>query len=402
MKLFIRITILFLIAVAVAGFSRFNTGSVSLFLGNYEAIFSLNLLLIIWLVSFVVIYYLLRIYVNLRRLPNKIQKSRARNALIGSRLHLNNAGLHYFEGKYRSCYEYALKSIKREINVDNKFLAYVVAFRAASIMHDDEKKLKISSEINNFSNPKWSLAKYLVVAENLYDEQRFGQCIDNLNAVIQLDHRHVPARRILLKVYLRLNNYTQAYDVLAWLLKYDSLHEYQMKKYKTQVMSGLFKSLVTLKELKYYYNKLDRDERRDFLYGKLYFDGLLRLNEYEAAIEFLSANLNVETMQLIYNEAIFTLSKKIVDQTMVNKLKSIAEKSFQLNQNNYNLLLALGILSYQQQLWDRSQTYLEDSIKLKPSLDAYLFLGLIAEKTNNKQLLLESNQNLVTSIRNLN
>ena len=87
---------------------------------------------------------------------------------------------------------------------------------------------------------------------------------------------------------------------------------------------------------------------------------------------------------------------------MVNKLKSIAEKSFQLNQNNYNLLLALGILSYQQQLWDRSQTYLEDSIKLKPSLDAYLFLGLIAEKTNNKQLLLKSNQNLVTSIRNLN
>mgnify|MGYP003539892754 FL=1 len=136
MKLFIRVSLLFLLALAVAGFSRFNTGSVTLYLGNYEAILSLNLLLIVWLVSFAVIYYLLRLYINLRRLPNRIQRNRARNTLISSRRHLNDAGLHYFEGKYRSCYDNALKSMKREINPDNKFLAYMLAFRAANVMRD--------------------------------------------------------------------------------------------------------------------------------------------------------------------------------------------------------------------------------------------------------------------------
>lgn len=401
MKLFIRVSLLFLLALAVAGFSRFNTGSVTLYLGNYEAILSLNLLLIVWLVSFAVIYYLLRLYINLRRLPNRIQRNRARNTLISSRRHLNDAGLHYFEGKYRSCYDNALKSMKREINPDNKFLAYMLAFRAANVMRDSEKEAKISAEMNQFSEPKWQLAKHLVIAENLYNEQRFGQCIDNLNAVLQLDHKHIQARRMLLKVYLNLANYSKAYEVLTWLLKNDSLREYKASKYKARVISGLFKAAVSAKELSGYYNKLARDEKVSFLYAKLYFDGLLRLAEYALAIEFLAENLKVETLHLIYSDAILALSKKLEDKVQVDKLNLIAEKSLFADKSNANLLLALGILSYHQQRFAKSQAYLEASSNLKPSLDVYVFLGLVAKDTQNSQLLAESHQQLIANIRNL-
>lgn len=401
MKLFIRVSLLFLLALAVAGFSRFNTGSVTLYLGNYQAILSLNLLLIMWLVSFAVIYYLLRLYINLRRLPNRIQRNRARNTLISSRRHLNDAGLHYFEGKYRSCYDNALKSMKREINPDNKFLAYMLAFRAANVMRDSEKEAKISAEMNQFSEPKWQLAKHLVIAENLYNEQRFGQCIDNLNAVLQLDHKHIQARRMLLKVYLNLANYSKAYEVLTWLLKNDSLREYKASKYKARVISGLFKAAVSAKELSGYYNKLSRDEKVSFLYAKLYFDGLLRLAEYTLAIEFLADNLKVETLHLIYSDAILALSKKLEDKVQVDKLNLIAEKSLLADKSNANLLLALGILSYRQQRFAKSQAYLEASSHLKPSLDVYVFLGLVAKDTQNSQLLAESHQQLIANIRNL-
>jgi HemY protein len=400
-KLFIRVSLLFLLALAVAGFSRFNTGSVTLYLGNYEAILSLNLLLIVWLVSFAVIYYLLRLYINLRRLPNRIQRNRARNTLISSRRHLNDAGLHYFEGKYRSCYDNALKSMKREINPDNKFLAYMLAFRAANVMRDNEKEAKISAEMNQFSEPKWQLAKHLVIAENLYNEQRFGQCIDNLNAVLQLDHKHNQARRMLLKVYLNLANYSKAYEVLTWLLKNDSLREYKASKYKARVISGLFKAAVSAKELSGYYNKLARDEKVSFLYAKLYFDGLLRLAEYALAIEFLADNLKIETLHLIYSDAILALSKKLEDKIQVDKLNLIAEKSLLADKSNANLLLALGILSYRQQRFAKSQAYLEASSHLKPSLDVYVFLGLVAKDTQNNQLLTESHQQLIANIRNL-
>lgn len=354
-----------------------------------------------WLVSFAVIYYLLRLYINLRRLPNRIQRNRARNTLISSRRHLNDAGLHYFEGKYRSCYDNALKSMKREINPDNKFLAYMLAFRAANVMRDSEKEAKISAEMNQFSEPKWQLAKHLVIAENLYNEQRFGQCIDNLNAVLQLDHKHIQARRMLLKVYLNLANYSKAHEVLTWLLKNDSLREYKASKYKARVISGLFKAAVSAKELSGYYNKLSRDEKVSFLYAKLYFDGLLRLAEYALAIEFLADNLKIETLHLIYSDAILALSKKLEDKIQVDKLNLIAEKSLLADKSNANLLLALGILSYRQQLFAKSQAYLEASSHLKPSLDVYVFLGLVAKDTQNSQLLAESHQQLIANIRNL-
>jgi hypothetical protein len=38
---------------------------------------------------------------------------------------------------------------------------------------------------------------------------------------------------------------------------------------------------------------------------------------------------------------------------------------------------------------------------LKPSLDVYVFLGLVAEETQNNQLLTDSHQQLIANIRNL-
>ena len=85
----------------------------------------------------------------------------------------------------------------------------------------------------------------------------------------------------------------------------------------------------------------------------------------------------------------------------MDKLNLIAEKSLLADKNNANLLLALGVLSYRQQRFAKSQAYLEASSHLKPSLDVYVFLGLVAEETQNSQLLAESHQQLVANIRNL-
>ncbi|HCY38396.1 MAG TPA: hypothetical protein DHV02_00905, partial [Neisseriales bacterium] len=143
------------------------------------------------------------------------------------------------------------------------------------------------------------------------------------------------------------------------------------------------------------------DEKVSFLYAKLYFDGLLRLAEYALAIEFLADNLKVETLHLIYSDAILALSKKLEDKIQVDKLNLIAEKSLFADKSNANLLLALGILSYHQQRFAKSQAYLEASSNLKPSLDVYVFLGLVAKDTQNSQLLAESHQQLIANIRNL-
>ncbi len=400
-KFFIRIAVIFILALAVAGFSHFTIGQVTIYISNYRYSFSLNLLIVFWLLTFAIIYYLTRLYINVMRLPNKIQRSRIKNALIISRRHLNYAGLHYFEGKYRSCYNDAMKSVKKEYSQDNKFLAYLLAFRAASIMRDSQKENEILSEIDQFKDNKWQLAKHMVIADNLYNEQQFGLCIDNLNAVLQIDHKHVPAHRMLLKVYLHLANFHKAYEMLTWLLKNDSLREYKASKYKAKVIGGLFSSTNDVEELTSVYNKLDKTEKSSFLFGKQYFDAMLRLKEYDLAIQFLETHLKDESLQLIYSESLLALSKRLESKERADRLLVVAEKCLKANPNSSQLLLALGILSYTKQLWGKSQNYLEASINIKPSLDGFLYLSLVAKANNDNDTFNRYQNKLLNNLHNL-
>lgn len=398
MKHIVKFLILLALAVAVAGFSVFNSGSVILLVHGYQVEFSLNFLILIWLLSFVVIYYFIRFYVNLRRLPIRLQRSRVKNALAASRKHLNAAGLHYFEGKYRSCYENSMKSIKREFNSENKILAYLLAFRAASVMRDSEKEATVLNELNQFSDSKWQLAKNMVLAENLYNEQKYGQCLDNLNSVLRIDHKHIPARRIMLKVYLNLNNYTKSYEVLEWLLKNDSLREYKAGKYKLRVISGLFNEVSSSKELNKFYSKLEHSEQMSFIYAKLYLTALIRLNEFTLVVEFLQQHQKNNSVQLVYSDVILTLSKKELDSTIIEKLLLIGENFLAIESNNANLLLALGILSYKKNDLSRAQSYLEASNNLKSSVDSCLYLTLVAKRGQNTTLLETSQNELLTNL----
>ncbi|RTL11633.1 MAG: hypothetical protein EKK54_06755 [Neisseriaceae bacterium] len=402
MKFFIKTLIIFALTLAIAGFGLFNNGAVAIYVASYKIELSLNLLILLWLLSVVVIYYLFRILINIKRIPNKIQRARVRNALIAARQRLNFAGLHYFEGKYRSCYDNALKSLKREASKDNKFLAYMLAYRAANIMRDEEKENRIATELEQFNEPKWQLAKHLLIAENFYNHQLYGQAIDHLNAALQLDHRHVPAHRMLLKIYLHLANYSKAYEMLEWLLKNDSLREYKASKYKARVIGGLFAEINDTKELNSYYNKLDKNEKSSFLYGKLYFNALLRIADYATAIDFLERNFKDNSLQLVYVESLLTLAKKVEDAKLLTKLLKLSEKAFSANEQDPAILLTLGVLNYRQRNLEQSRIYLESSLKIKSSLDATIYLSFVAEDIHDHALFAECQKILLTNIRNFN
>lgn len=57
-----------------------------------------------------------------------------------------------------------------------------------------------------------------------------------------------------------------------------------------------------------------------------------------------------------------------------------AEKWLKLHRQDAGLLLALGKLCLHQKLWGKAQSYLDASVSLKPSHDAYTALGQLAER----------------------
>lgn len=391
MKFIIRLLIIFAFALAIAGISLFDTGSVIFNLHSYQVELSVNLLVIIVLALFIAIYYLVRTYINLRRLPLKIQRSHAKNRLAASRKFLNSAGVHFFEGRYRSCLEDALKSIKKESSLDNQFLAYMLAYKSANIMRDSKHIEAIATQVEQFNEPKWLLAKYLLIAENFYNQRQYGLAIDNLNAVLNIDHRHVPAHFLLMKTYLNLENYSKAYDMLEWLLKNDSIREYKANQYKLRVLSGLFRSATELSKVQSIYNKLDKAEKTSIQYVKLYFDTLLRLQEYDAALKFIQDNSKNSALQIMLSDAFLNLSKaNIAEDCKLKLLNLLGDDEVISTSNDYRILLTAGVLNYKLQRYELAQKYLALSLKVKATIDANSYLALIAKETSNQALVEES------------
>ena len=56
------------------------------------------------------------------------------------------------------------------------------------------------------------------------------------------------------------------------------------------------------------------------------------------------------------------------------------------------LLLALGRLCAQQQLWGKAQSYLEASLSVTPSRDAYTALAQLFQQTQNHDLATQNYQ----------
>lgn len=294
MRFAIKFLLLAAIAFLIARLSFIGPGHVIIFISRYRIDLSLTTMVLIIALIFLAIYYLTRLWVNINRIPNKIRRYQAKHALLESRKDLNNAGVHYFEGKFHSAYLSAMKSINKEISKDNKFIAYMLAFKSASYLRNYDKQDELLTELDKYKERKWQLAKLMALAESQYAEQKYGICLDNLYKILDLDKKHVPSRRIMLKVYLHINNYEKAFEVLNWLTKHDALEKVHADSYKVQALQGLFKQQNDISELNYVYQKLEKADRQNLWIVKLYFNALIRLGQYAAALDFAKSVNNAE------------------------------------------------------------------------------------------------------------
>ena len=386
MKLLLKIFILLTLAIIVAFFTKFDNGHIVLFLRNYRFDMTFSLFCASLVILFILIYYLIRFMVNIHRIPNKIRRWQQNHALLTSRKYLNNAGINFFEGKYGKAYKHAVLSVAKEKNAENKFLGLMLAFKSSNYMRNYVKESEILDELDKFQQQKWQLAKLMTLSENMYNAQKYNPCLDNLNLVLGIDKKHIPATRLLLKTYLRLENYSKAYSTLTWLVKNDYLEPHRAENSKIRVFKGLFSQINDADELNNIYKKLDKEDKNSLLISKFYFTALIRLEDYASCIEFVS---KVASLSIFvgFEDDLISLAKRLKDNKQVQELFKICEKLLADNKSSSRLHLALGILSYALTKFGEAKTYLEESIRLQSSFNAYLYLMFVAKSTENDVLL---------------
>ena len=95
--------------------------------------------------------------------------------------------------------------------------------------------------------------------------------------------------------------------------------------------------------------------------------------------DILAAQLLSDSLNAQWDSELVALYGECISNNVVAQIEQ-AEKWLMHHKQDAGLLLALGKLCFQQQLWGKAQSYLEASNSIAPSHAAYTALGLLAER----------------------
>ena len=106
----------------------------------------------------------------------------------------------------------------------------------------------------------------------------------------------------------------------------------------------------------------------------------IKLQDCKSAQQLLTDSLNAQ-----WDSELIGLYGNCQGDSGVSQIEQ-AEKWLKLHSADAGLLLALGKLCLHQGLWGKAQSYLDASISISPSSDAYSALGTLAEKLEHPEL----------------
>ncbi len=264
---------------------------------------------------------------------------------------------------------------------DIPWLNYLSAAKAAQELGKDDMRDNYLRRAAK-ATPESEVAISLTQADLQYKHRQYEQSLATLN---QLSHKvphHPYVLTLLQKIYLQLHDWDKLLELLPKLKHYHALTPLEYKKLEKTVYYQLLldRSRGSLEDIEQIWRKIPRDSRHEGEIASIYVKALLKNNKPVDAESLLRAALKHE-----WQEDLILLYGHLSHPTP-QKLLNLAESWLNLHPESPGLLLTLGRLCEQQQLWGKAQRYFEASLSLEPNPVTYAELGTLLEKMNKPEL----------------
>jgi HemY protein len=370
MKTTIWIVAIAALAVALTLIARYNTGYVLVVLPSYRIDLSLNLLLLLAVAAFALGYVLVRGVSGTLGLPKRVREYRLARRREKAQTTLLEALHEYFAGRYGRAEKAAAASLELG---EQRVLSAVLAARSAHELRAPERRDAYLAQAA--SAPDDQLARLVTEAELLLDERRHGEALDVLR---QLPRRHSAALKLELKAQQHLRNWDQVLALTEDLRKrnaLDATHAEQVRRHA--LAENLRRKLLDSRALEDAWSKVaaaDRTERRVAAAAAQCFIALGGCSQAHRIIEqALEANWDSELVGL-YAECDAGDTVARIER---------AEVWLKAHPRDAGLLLTLGRLCGEQELWGKAQSYLDASIAIEPTHTAHLAAAHLQETLGN-------------------
>lgn len=367
--------LIFALAVGAALLATSNSGYVLIVRPPYRLELSLNLLLVLIVVAFLLLHLSLRFIHYTRRLPASVraykenQRLRRGHAALQESLHAMS------EGHYAVAQKAAARAF--ELGEDPE-LSTLIAARASHKLKQKSRRDYYLAEAEQHA-PDKPLARMLMQAELLLDDGQYNEALEVLQRLKKIESEHPAALRLELKLHTRLHNWQQALTLLQELRGDEVIAHEQAREMRFAAHRHLLlRYQEDLPALTAHWKQMSEEDRHDSRLAYVAASSFLKLGAHMQALEIIEDSLSRQwdsRLAELLGDCISTNPQKLLQQ---------AERWLLAQEGDAGLLLALGNICHRLQLWGKAESYLEASISVQPSAKAHLALAKVLENRGEK------------------
>lgn len=368
MRALFWILALFALAVGLTVLARYNGGYVLVVVAPYRVELSLALALLLLVGGFILAYGLVRITLRTLRLPGAVRAFHARRRHDKAHAAFHEALEAFFAGRFGKAEKAAATALALG---ESPGLSAVIAARAAHGLKAFGKRDRYLNEAEAFA-PDDAHLRLMAQAELLVDERRFHDALETLKA---LPEKHTAALKLELRARQELRHWDKVLPLVQQLEKRRVLDEGDATRLRRRAYAEMLRNWGDDgPALKDFWDKIPAPEKRDPRVAAAAAERFFRFGEPTLAQGILEAGLEQSwdtRLVLLYGDCAAGDAVRQIER---------AESWLKVHDRDAALLLTLGKLCTSQGLWGKAQSYLEASLAVQPSFEAYLALARLEER----------------------
>jgi HemY protein len=370
MRTLLWFLILAALAIGLAAAARHNDGYVLLVLSPWRVELSFNLLVVLVFTTCGIVYLLLHAVATVVRMPAAVNNFRQRQAKARADNALREAVLNWQEGRFSQ----AIKSAETAFVANHApGLASLIALRSAHALRDEERQKEWSERLL-YNEAGMRAVRLKAEAELALDSHDLDLARERVDQLLAEGGRHIAILRLSLRVRQALGDWPEVLRLTRQLEKHKALTPAQAAPLRLRAHRETLAALEgDAAQLARYWKSMPAEDRQEVRLALAAAQALAAADDCGQAAELVEEFLDHQ-----WDSTLAAAYGQCQGGDVVARIAH-AEKWLHSHPRDASLLLTLGRLCRQNQLWGKAQSYLEASLAIESTAEAHLALASLLE-----------------------
>ncbi|MEE9343883.1 MAG: heme biosynthesis HemY N-terminal domain-containing protein [Gammaproteobacteria bacterium] len=369
-----------IVSVVIGLFALPDPGYILIGYGKY----SVETTLVMLIAGLIISYFLIRGLIAILHVPKKVQGWNHERLVLKDIKRLDKGMSQLIEGNASN----AERDLRRLKSTRGKpLISYIAAARAAqqqgSIERRDEYLALAHKDL-----PGSSVAIELSKAELQIADSQYELALNTLTGLRAKAPQHAQVLKLLVAIYRQTGDWTRLRELLPEIKKRKILDAAEYQQLSADSVGALLEVAASESdapaELQSFWKSLSKAEKQEPVLIAQFAEKLIRSAADAEAEQIISS-----TLKSRWDSRLAALYGHLSGGDESKQLAT-AESWLNNHPEDPRLLLTNARLSIRNQLWGKARSYIEASISILPTPEAYQLLGVLSEKTDNETLALEA------------